>query len=491
MRTVLILAAFVELTVGCETACGQFVYFDRKYDSGITGHQSEGLGPSLLETDDGYVFAAISISNQTFRGSMYFVRTDHLGEPQLEVTHAVDTVSEFFNAMIATHDGNYVTASTADLLYLPNFDSQVGLSKLSPSGEFVWKRQFGADSLIEIGQQVIGTADLGYALIGQRSVIPNQDADMYLVRTDSEGELRWERQYGGGNFDSGRSLVQTPDSGFLLFGWTRSFGAGDRDFYLVRTDSLGNQLWQKTYGTAGSEGGRSIIQLSDGNYLLTGSGSQGSASTIGRKYKVNPEGGVIWSKTYGYPDNVDNNFHRTVELPNGDLASAGLTDRNGNNNSGWLVRTDSQGTVLWQREYDYNSNTDLFYTLIATNDGGFLLGGQAKHDFPLTQDAWLLKVDSVGCAHADCLVGIDEHSAARAAVADVWPNPASRILNIEWQRNGTAEISLLDMTGKEVLRQQSHEQRETVGVSHLPNGLYVMQLVQGEVSTSLRIVVQH
>ncbi|MCF8258416.1 MAG: T9SS type A sorting domain-containing protein [Flavobacteriales bacterium] len=489
MRAILTVSLAVTwLCLCCKSAQAQFIYFDNKYDSGITGFQSEGLGPSLLETDDGYVFAAISINNQTFRGSMYFVRTDWFGEPQLEVTHVVDTVSEFFNAMIAAHDGNYVTASTADLLYLPDFDSQVGLSKLSPSGEFIWKRQFGADSLIEIGLQVIGTADLGYALIGQRSVIPNQDADMYLVRTDSMGNMLWERQYGGNHFEAGRSLVNTSDGGFLLLGWTRSFGAGQRDFYLVKTDSLGNQQWQRTYGGSGDESGLSIMLLSDGNYLLTGAGSQGSDGSIGRKYKVNSEGGVVWSKTYAYPDNSGNNLWRTVELPSGDLVSAGMT--NNLSNAGWLVRTDNQGNVLWQREYDYNSNTDLFYTLIATSDGGFLLGGQAKHDFPLTQDAWLLKVDSVGCTYADCLVGIDDHSSGKV-VADVWPNPASSILNVEWQRQGTAEIGLLDMTGKQVLRQSGNGQLEVVDVSHLPSGIYVLQMAQGEVRTTLRIVVQH
>jgi hypothetical protein len=250
MRAILTVSLAVTwLCLCCKSAQPQFIYFDNKYDSGITDFQSEGIwGNSLVELEDGYMFASITLNNQTQHGGLYLVRTDFFGEPVLEVTHVVDTVSEFSRALIATHDGNYVTVSTADLLYLPNFDSQVGLSKLSPSGEFIWKRQFGADSLIEIGQRVIGTADLGYALIGQRSVIPNQDADMYLVRTDSMGNMLWEQQYGGGSFDGGYSLVQTPDGGFLLLGWTRSFGAGQRDFYLVKTDSLGNQQWQEPHG---------------------------------------------------------------------------------------------------------------------------------------------------------------------------------------------------------------------------------------------------
>jgi hypothetical protein len=221
------------------------------------------------------------------------------------------------------------------------------ITKLDSNGDILWKKMYGEDTTREVSEQLIMTSDHGFAMVGQKSVMPGEDADMYLVRTDSAGNLLWEQQYGGNNFDAGSSLVQTPDSGFLLLGWTRSYGAGQRDFYLIKTDGLGNQQSQKTFGGVGDEGGKNIVLLQDGNYLLTGSGSQGASSTIGRQYKVNISGDLIWSKTFSYPQNNDNNMHRTIELPNGDLATAGLTDKFSNNNSGWLLKTDSAGNVLW------------------------------------------------------------------------------------------------------------------------------------------------
>jgi len=469
---------------------GQFTYFNLTFDSGLSVQQNEGVwGSSLFEFDDGYLFISFTKHNPTSVTGSWLVRIDLDGDTLWTVKAIDPRYAEFPQNMIAASNGRYAFVSTISDL-VSQTQANLSLTLIDEEGHQIWKVLYGNDSLAEVAAQVILTSDGGFAMIGQRTIDSQSDADMYLVRADSGGNFLWEQQYGGGNFEGGYSLVQTPDSGFLLLGWTRSFGAGQRDFYLVKTDSLGVQQWQRTYGGGGDEVGFSIMLLSDGNYLLTGAGSQGSAGSIGRKYKVTPEGGVIWSKTYAYPSNSGNNLRRTVELPNGDLASAGLTDRIGNNNSGWLLRTDSQGNVLWQREYDYNSNTDLFYTLIATSDGGFLLGGQAIVPENASQDAWLLKVDSVGCTYADCLVGIDENEPTKV-VADVWPNPASSFINIEWQKQAKAEVRMFDMTGKEVLRRQSHEQREVVDVSLLPNGLYLLQLVQEDVKAVLRIVVQH
>jgi hypothetical protein len=238
--------------------------------------------------------------------------------------------------------------------------------------------------------------------------------------------------------------------------------------------------------------------------LLTGSGSQGTSSTIGRQHKVNISGDLIWSKTYSYPQNNDNNMHRTIELTNGDLATAGLTDKFSNNNSGWLLKTDSAGNVLWQREYDYNSNTDLFYTLIATSDGGFLLGGQAKHDWPLTQDAWLLKVDSVGCPYPNCTVGVDEVETGKVVV-DVWPNPASEVVRLHPSTEPVlslaeglrlTQVTVTDMQGRVFEPEMTVHEGEVgqyleIDVRNWSDGLYIFTVNNGTDRARVRVVVQH
>jgi hypothetical protein len=128
--------------------------------------------------------------------------------------------------------------------------------------------------------------------------------------------------------------------------------------------------------------------------------------------------------------------------------------------------------------------------MLTTEDGGFLLGGQAVNLETMSQDAWILKVDSVGCAYPNCLVGIDETEPTKVMV-DMWPNPATDVLNIELQQQGGAEVHLCDMAGKLLLQKQMTQMRETIDVSTLQNGLYLLTVIQDASRATVRIVVQH
>jgi hypothetical protein len=475
------------LLLATQVAAGQ-VYFD-----GLYGDMTSGQGVATnatVEVEGGYLSWAYSYGN--LMPYLFLVDQEGVLIQEMFMGQA-DSIDRLTQNLVAVSDMVFIgVVSVKNHGHPIEVRGDFGMVKFGISGQAIWEQTYGLADRQEIPQRAIATTDGGFAMIGQAIHWEgsNDNGDAYLVRTDALGNVLWEQTYGGTLYDAGTDLIQTSDGGFLILGWTRSFGAGQRDFYLIKTDSLGNQQWQRTYGTAGSEGGRSILLLNDGNYLLTGSGSEGSSSTIGRKYKVNPEGGIIWSKTYAYQDNNDNNLHRTVQLPNGDLVSAGLTDRNGNNNSGWLLKTDSQGNVIWQREYDKNQFTDLFYSVLLAEDGGFLLSGQAWNEVTMSQDAWLLKVDSVGCAYPNCLVGIDELGTA-LAVADVWPNPATDFVNVEFLQSGMAEIQLYDMAGKLLLQRQSNQTREAVDVSSLQNGLYLLTVIQAASRTTVRVVVQH
>lgn len=478
----------VLLLFAAQNAAGQ-VYFDGLYGDPVAS--GEGISTDgTVRVADGYLSWAFVGTRKTPFMFQVGMAGDLTASDYFEKE---DTVALWARNVIKLNDTLFAGGIWRQVETEPSaVRGDHGIAVFTLQGQVVSERYYGLPDRMEYPARVRRTPDGGFAFIGQviAGTAPNNNGNVHLMKTDSAGNQLWEKEYGGTLDDMGQDVVGTPDGGFLILGWTRSFGAGQRDFYLVKTDSIGNQQWQRTYGTAGSEGGRSILLLNDGNYLLTGSGSEGSSSTIGRVYKVNPEGGVIWSKTYAYQENNDNNLHRTVQLPNGDLVSAGLTDRNGNNNSGWLLKTDSQGNVIWQREYDKNQITDLFYSVLLAEDGGFLLSGQAVNEETNSQDAWLLKVDSVGCPYPNCLVGIDELGTA-LAVADVWPNPATDFVNVEFLQSGMAEIQLYDMAGKLLLQRQSNQTREAVDVSSLQNGLYLLTVIQAASRATVRIVVQH
>jgi hypothetical protein len=475
----------VLLMLIAQTTHGQ-VYFE-----GLYGDTTSGQGISkggTVSVEDGYLSWAYSNGNYMpylFRVDEEGNLTDELFMPQ------PDSINRLSHTILTVSDTSFVGLTSVRVLTQPSdVRCDFGLVKFGINGDVIWEHIYGMPDRYEIPQRVVQTTDDGFAMVGQAmmGIGSSEHGDVYLIRTDTNGEQLWERTYGGLQYDAGLDLLQTSDGGFLLLGWTYSYGEGQRDFYLIKTDSLGNQQWQETYGGDGVEGGQSIMELADGNYLLIGGGSPDGVDSHGRLYKVAPDGAMIWTENYSMQNG--NSLFTSVELSDGSLVSTGLTTADGEGNAGWLIKTDREGQELWQRKYNKNEHTDLFYSILHTEDGGFLLSGVARNSETNSPDAWLLKVDSVGCTYADCLVGVDELNNSKV-VADVWPNPASQFINIAWQRQGEAEIRLIDMSGKEVLREQSFEQQEAIDVSGLPNGLYVLQLVQGEVSSSLRVVVQH
>ena len=116
------------------------------------------------------------------------------------------------------------------------------------------------------------TNDEGYALAGYTNSFGAGGKDFWLVKTDSVGNQLWNKTYGGPGDEVAYSVIQTNDEGYALAGYTNSFGAGGKDFWLVKTDSVGNQLWNKTYGGPGDEVAYSVIQTNNGDYILSGSG---------------------------------------------------------------------------------------------------------------------------------------------------------------------------------------------------------------------------
>jgi hypothetical protein len=168
-----------------------------------------------------------------------------------------------------TSDGGYIIAGSTK-------GPDVYLVKTDASGNLLWQKTYGGGGY-DIGYSVKQTSDGGYIIAGMTSSFGVGGVDVYLVKTDASGNLLWQKTYGGGGYDIGNSVQQTSDDGYVIAG-SISFGAGDLDVYLLKTDSSGKQLWQRNYGGAGYDIGNSVQQTSDGGYIIAGSTSSfGSA----------------------------------------------------------------------------------------------------------------------------------------------------------------------------------------------------------------------
>ena len=165
--------------------------------------------------------------------------------------------------------------------------------------EMSFTKTFG-DNRRDRGINLIPTSDGGYAIVGYTSSLDAQQEDVYLVRTDPQGEILWSKTYGGEGKDNGWEVLELEDGGFLIAGFTNSFGVGEMDIYLVRTDASGTLLWESTFGGPQSEFGWALAPTADGGYVLAGqTNSFGDGEEDGYLVKVNAEGEEIWSQTFG------------------------------------------------------------------------------------------------------------------------------------------------------------------------------------------------
>jgi hypothetical protein len=164
----------------------------------------------------------------------------------------------------------------------------------------VWTRTIGTTGAIEVGREIQQTSDGGYIITGYTDGAGTSFYDVFLIKLNASGTVLWNYRYGGSSYDFAYTVEETTDRGFILGATTNSFGAGDWDAYLLKTDSLGALQWSKTYGLSGEDRAQAARQTSDGGYIICGrSNSAGSGDFDATLHKTDASGNLSWTKTYG------------------------------------------------------------------------------------------------------------------------------------------------------------------------------------------------
>jgi len=291
-----------------------------------------------------------------------------------------------------TSDGGYILGGLTRSFGAGFNDSW--LVKINADGDSLWSRTFGGSDSEE-SKSVVQTSDGGYVLGGHTRSYGAGQADFWLVRADANGDSLWSRTFGGSNLDYCCSVQQTTDGGYILGGYTDSFGAGAGDFWLVKTDSLGDSLWSRTFGGSQGDVCRSVQQTTDGGYILGGwTASYGAGNDDFWLVKTDSLGDSLWSRTFG-GSNLD--YCRSVQqTTDGGYILGGYTESYGAGQSDfWLVRADENGDSLWSRTFG-GSNNDYGWSVQQTTDGGYILAGETYSFGAGGYDFWLVKTDAGG-----------------------------------------------------------------------------------------------
>lgn len=347
-----------------------------------------------------------------------------------------------------------------------------------------------------IGNQVKCTPDGGYIVVG--GTYANAQLDVFLLKLDSAANVQWVQTYGGPQWTDFVTTVDlAPDGGYYM-GGVIGLGSNSYEPWVVRVDSVGGVVWSNTYGTLLNDRARAeLTTLADGRFVYGSGRPNGVFSNHWPQLvKVDSTGAVLWDKIYDEPSYLARFVSVKEITPGGDLIAAGVSYPN-NFADGTMLRTTAQGDSIWMRHYVYydslmTDGTGLFYDVISTSDGGFAACGAAygsasgNNPPGLTQDVWVVKVDSMGCIVPGCNgpMSITTQITNLGNALSVFPNPAHGSTAVQVQlpasmpRSGL-RLVLVNAQGQVVREQVAQEGANTLDLSAVSGGLYYVHLAQG------------
>ncbi len=321
--------------------------------------------------------------------------------------------------------------------------------KLNNIGLIEWQKSLGGSN-DDIAQAVKQTADGGYIMVGEAfsndgDVVGNNgNVDFWVVKLSSTGELEWQKPLGGTGLDVGEDIIQIADGGYIVAGYIGSHNTGDVtghlggfDFWIAKLSNTGELLWQKALGGSNEDWGRSVVQTSDGNYMIAGATTSSNGDVIGN------DGGADY----------------------------------------WIVKVNDLGEILWQKTFG-GTQAELGFSMQQTSDDGYIMAGYAwsnngdvsgVHGY---NDFWIVKLSPE-------TIPTTEATNAQTVHLEIYPNPAQQSITLKSpSEESSLGVSIYDLLGRAVL-QQNILNGGSVEMASLANGLYhvVATTPSGEVFT--------
>ena len=375
----------VDVTAGIDTIISMAID-PQIIERGITFQKTlceDCGGTSVRQTSDGgYIVAGSISSNDSFKACL--IKTGATGTVVWTKIFGGTDGYLGFQFVQQTSDGGYIIggADTADMCLL----------KTDAAGNTAWMKMLtyrfiGRDcSDIGRGNSVQQTRDGGFIIVGGLKTYGDTTWDVYLIKTDATGTVMWSKTFGGHAYDYGESVQQTSDGGYIIVGETISYGAGNDDIYLIKTDSIGAAVWTNTIGDAGVDRSNFVQQTSDGGYIITGNAGY-SISLI----KTDSIGTIVFTQILDEDYYTANSAQPTSD---GGFIITGTTRGTVTVEDAYLRKTDATGTLTWSKTFlDEYPGQCLSSSVQQTRDGGYILLVSSDN---YRGDTFLIKTDANG-----------------------------------------------------------------------------------------------
>ncbi|MBL7938359.1 MAG: T9SS type A sorting domain-containing protein [Flavobacteriales bacterium] len=454
----IIAALFCHIAFG---VAGQ-ITFERTY-GGIGGD----IGFSVEQTtDNGYALFGVTWNGTAGSTDMYLVKTDEYGTEQWSNTYGSVNQDMGYTAR-QTNDGGFILCGMVG-----SFGSDsLTLVRTDANGDPLWARQYPGSLGRDIGYSVQETSDGGFAVCGFTENVGTAE-DVYLVRTDANGDTLWTRTVDLGNSEVGWSLRQTDDDGFIVLANRFTFADPEGDIYLIRFDASGDTLWTRTIIAPGVDESHGLAITANGGFILVGGNGYPSRDIL--LVRTDEFGMEQWRRTYATTG--DEMAIDVQEMEDGGFICAGRKENLLTSEIQMhLLRTDPDGDILWERTFQQGIFSEA-NSLDRTSDGGFVMLGYTVDtlDGAAYTDMYLVKTDGSGYASVSTPTG-------ETNPVFVFPNPTAELVQLDAGTVHLTSVTLFDATGRPVLnRTFTGVSMAELTVGHLSDGAYMLVVSSGE-----------
>jgi uncharacterized delta-60 repeat protein len=357
-----------------------------EWDKIFGGSESDSASSLIQTNDGGYAVAGYTSSKGAGDYDFWVIKLDSGGNKEWDKTFG-GTSKDYPHSLIQTNDGGYAVAGYTESYGAGGYD--FWLIKLDSKGNKLWDKAFGGSDK-DVAESLIQTTDGGYALAGYTFSKGAGYEDFWLMKLNGNGNMEWDKTFGGSHWDRAHSLIQTGDGGYAIAGYTFSKGSGKEDFWIIKLNSQGNIDWDRTYGGVSYDEASSLIQTDDGGYAVAGKTySKGAGAADFWLIKLDIKGNVEWDETFG-GSNYDE-ASSLIQTDDDGYAIAGGTSSKGESGYDfWVIKLDSDGNKEWDKTFG-GSNYDYASSLIQISDGSYVVAGWTRSKGAGGGDFWVIK----------------------------------------------------------------------------------------------------
>lgn len=469
---------------------------DTAYIHLFGGQNMDMFRDGVATLDTGIIAVGTTSSYGAGNTDIYVVKTDSLCNKIWSKTYGRNNVEQGYSIK-NTQDGGFIIAGFTNSIGAGGYDAY--LLKIDSNGQQLWEKTYGGYDW-DFAYSIVELPDSGFAICGETYTNSLGNSDVYLFRTDKNGNLIWQKNIGGIQQDVANDLILDTDTNLVLVGKTKSWGNGLEDMYLIKANLSGDTIWTKTFGDTLNECGYRLIQTQDLGYLMVGYAE--SYSPEGdlemHSLKTDSAGNFQWYHIYGENTKEDIGYD-VLEKPDGSLIFTGYTGFgagmkdvytfNAYFNGWWSPASNTYGSI----------RNDIGYANTLLQNGSIILLGTTESFGTGNYDALMIRLDTVKANQFqkisilnDSILNIEENIIRETLDFKIYPNPNKGNFVIQNIPPNAKQLKIYNCLGQEIYNYEieNSSQNEIQFKLHAKRGLYFLHILDGNTMLTQKIIIE-